>query len=81
MASMTYHIYADWDPEADIWVATSDDVPGLVTEASTIETLREKLRTMIPELLKSNQIILGDPPEAISFDITSYSRGHSGIPE
>ena len=49
MAMDTYHIQADWDPEASVWVATSEDVPGLATEAETIEALTEKLRVMIPE--------------------------------
>jgi len=53
MATDTYHIQADWDPEAGVWVATSEDVPGLATEAETIEALTEKLRVMIPELLES----------------------------
>lgn len=48
----TYHVQADWDPEAGVWVATSEDVPGLATEAETIEALTEKLRVMIPELLE-----------------------------
>lgn len=50
----TYHVQADWDPEAWVWVATSDDVPGLATEAETIEALTEKLRTIVPELLEAN---------------------------
>lgn len=29
----TFAIKAFWDPEAEVWVATSDDVPGLATEA------------------------------------------------
>ncbi len=29
-------------------VATSDDVPGLATEADTLENLVEKLKIMIP---------------------------------
>jgi len=28
-------IKALWDEESGVWVATSDDVPGLVTEAQT----------------------------------------------
>jgi len=46
--------HADWDPEAEVWVATSDDVPGLATEAETIESLTAKLRIMVPELLEAN---------------------------
>lgn len=52
-----YHVQAEWDPEASVWVATSDDVRGLVTEAETIEGLTDKLRTMIPDLLEANGIL------------------------
>lgn len=38
----------------DMWVATSEDIPGLVTEASTPEELSENLKTIILELLKAN---------------------------
>jgi predicted RNase H-like HicB family nuclease len=46
-----YHVNAFWDTEAEVWVATSEDVPGLATEAETVEILLDKLRVMIPELL------------------------------
>ena len=57
LAPMTYHVVADWDAEAGVWVATSEDVPGLATEAETIERLTERLRTMIPELLEANGLL------------------------
>jgi len=47
-------VRAMWDSEARVWVATSEDVPGLVTEADTQEDLLEKLRVMIPELLEDD---------------------------
>lgn len=47
-------VRAEWDPEARVWVATSDDVPGLVTEAASIGLLVEKLEVMVPELLELN---------------------------
>ena len=46
-------VKAEWDAEAKVWVATSDDLPGLVTEAETVEALQRKLATMIPELLEA----------------------------
>jgi len=48
-------VEASWDSEAEVWVATSEDVPGLATEADTIEALSDKLRQMIPELMILNQ--------------------------
>ena len=47
-------IRAEWDAEANVWVATSDDVPGLATEAGTLEALSAKLETLVPELLDAN---------------------------
>ena len=32
-------VHADWDPDANVWVATTRDLKGLVTEAETIELL------------------------------------------
>lgn len=47
-------VRAEWDDEAAVWVATSDDVPGLATEAETLEALSAKLEVMVPELLDAN---------------------------
>jgi hypothetical protein len=44
-------VRADWDPVAEVWVAESADLPALVTEADSIEALREKLRLLVPELM------------------------------
>jgi predicted RNase H-like HicB family nuclease len=60
MEPMTYHVQADWDGEAGVWVATSEDVPGLATEAETIKRLTDRLRTIIPELLVANGLIPRD---------------------
>ena len=50
-------IRADWDEEAQVWVVTSDDVPGLVTEAPTKDEVIAKLRVMVPELLEANGLL------------------------
>lgn len=50
----TYIVTAFWDAEAQIWVAESDDVPGLATGATTLDELVGKLNVMIPELLELN---------------------------
>jgi len=58
-----YAIDAHWDAEAQVWVATSDDLPGLVTEADTVEALLIKLRVIIPELLEcSGSSVTADIP-------------------
>lgn len=72
MGGLVRHVHADWDPEAEVWVATSDDVPGLATEASTVEALAEKLRTMLPELLEANQALASGQADEITFELTSH---------
>lgn len=47
-------VRATFDPEAKVWVAESTDLPGLVTEADTLEALQEKIPAMIRDLLEDN---------------------------
>ena len=49
-------VHADWDPEAAVWVATTQDLRGLVTEAESIEALRAKLPGMILDLLEEGGV-------------------------
>ena len=49
-------VQAEWDAETSVWVATSEDVAGLVAEAPTLETLRPKLLAMISDLIELNGI-------------------------
>ena len=56
-------VHADWDPDANVWVATTRDLRGRVTEADTIEALRAKLPGMILDLLEEYGI--SDPPASI----------------
>jgi len=50
-----YYVHAVWDEEARVWVASSEDVPGLATESETAEALVEKLKSLILELLALNR--------------------------
>lgn len=43
-----------WDPEACVWIAESDDVPGLVLESGSFDALVERVRFTVPELLELN---------------------------
>ena len=74
MTQNTLKIDAFWDKDAEAWVATSENVPGLVTEASTIESLTQKLREIIPELLVLNQIVPYGYVGSISFELTSHRQ-------
>ena len=54
MKHPTIIVRADWDDAAGVWVATSADIDGLVTEAPTLEALRTKVLVMVPELMELN---------------------------
>jgi hypothetical protein len=43
---------ARWDGEASVWIATSNDVAGLVVEADTWPAMIEEVRLVLPELLE-----------------------------
>jgi hypothetical protein len=47
-------VEAFWDHGVAVWVAYSDDIPGLATEAETMEALITKLGIVGPELLELN---------------------------
>ncbi len=64
-------IKAMWDAEAEVWLAVSDDVPGLVTEAETSAQLVRKLRILIPELLEANGLFNEFRQEDIPFHLFS----------
>lgn len=51
---MEYVINFTWDEEADVWIATSNDIPGLVLESGSFDALLERTRFAVPELLELN---------------------------
>lgn len=55
--SKVYEVLARWDSEGGVWVAESEDVPGLVAEAESPNALGEKLQVLIPELLELNGVL------------------------
>ena len=43
-----------WDSDAAVWIAESNDVPGLVLESGSFDALIERVRVTVPELLELN---------------------------
>ncbi len=74
METLTCKVEANWDSEAQVWVATSEDVPGLATEADNPEILTNKLRQMIPELMRLNHIIADDYEGSITFELIMHRQ-------
>ena len=59
--SAAYHVQANWDAEAGVWVSQSN-IPGLVVEAATLAEFVELVETLAPELLADNADIHGHVP-------------------
>ena len=59
---MSYRIKLVWDRDAAVWVATSQDVPGLVLESGSFDALLERVRYAVPELIELN----GEWPENLA---------------
>jgi hypothetical protein len=53
-----FNVQVTWDAEAEMWVADSDEIPGLAAEAPDDKSLWEKLEVLIPELLTLNEVRL-----------------------
>ncbi len=51
---MEYTIIFTWDDETNVWIATSNDIFGLVLESGSFDTLVERTRFAVPELLALN---------------------------
>jgi hypothetical protein len=47
-------IQAQWDTEAGVWLATSEDVPGLVVEADTWPAMISEVQLVLPDLLDAS---------------------------
>jgi hypothetical protein len=45
-------IEARWDGDANVWIATSSDVPGLVVEADSWPAMIEEVRLVLPDLME-----------------------------
>ena len=59
-------VEAIWDPEVDVWVGVADSV-NVVTEAPSIEALRERLKLIVPDMLEE----LGETSDDLSIEIVA----------
>jgi predicted RNase H-like HicB family nuclease len=47
-----YTVRMAWDNEAYVWLAFSDDVPGLALEGGSLDALMERVQYAVPDLLE-----------------------------
>ena len=51
---MKYTVNLVWDAEAAVWIATSEDISGIVMEGDSVDALIERIKIAVPELLELN---------------------------
>ncbi|MCL2806253.1 MAG: DUF1902 domain-containing protein [Treponema sp.] len=51
-----YIVLLTWDDEASVWVAENDDIP-IALESDSLDTLIERVRIAVPEILELNENI------------------------
>jgi predicted RNase H-like HicB family nuclease len=49
---LEYTIILFWDDEASVWIAESHDIPGLILESDSFDTLVERVKEAVSELLE-----------------------------
>jgi predicted RNase H-like HicB family nuclease len=65
-------VSAEWDDEAKVWVAEATNLPGLVTEADTLEGLRNRLALIVPDLLDE----YGESESDVAIEVIAHSHDH-----
>lgn len=51
---MKYVITFTWNDDANVWIATSNAIPGLVLESDSFDALLKRTRFAVTELLELN---------------------------
>ena len=65
-----YKIMLTWDVEAEVWIATCDDVPGLVLEDESFDALLRETQLAVPTLLTLDN----GPRENIILDFITHRQ-------
>ena len=69
---MEYVVKFVWDDDANVWIATSNDIPGLILESGSFDALLERVRFAVPGLLSLNGI--SDSPLSLEFVSERHER-------
>ncbi len=71
-------VEAAWDQEGGVWVATSDEVPGLVAHSADFAALVEMVAELVPLLLIENGIVArGSTPRDLPLHIAAHGLARS----
>ena len=61
------HVQASFDAESGVWWAESADLPGLVSEAPTLEALIDRVTAVAGDLLIAN----GESPHGVNLQFVA----------
>jgi Domain of unknown function (DUF1902) len=64
-------VTAAYDDEAKVWYVEESNLPGLRTEAPSIEALREKLPALVEDLVEANNL---DFRGEIPIEVIAHTR-------
>lgn len=67
-----YKVMFTWDNEACVWIATSQDIDGLVLEHESFDALVQEVCLAIPELLEFESESQGDI--SVDFSVCRQER-------
>jgi predicted RNase H-like HicB family nuclease len=79
MAQNTINVLAEWDDEAKVWVAESEDFPGLIAEGEEPEELVGKLVGLVHELMELNNTSV-DRSQPIELIVRYYREARVVLP-
>jgi len=68
-------IKAEWDEEAQVWIASSNDIDGLALEAVTMEILLQRIPGALCDLLELNGFENGSGLPEIPYHVMSSTVG------
>lgn len=68
----TRHVHTTYDPENQVWWTESDGLPGLASEAPTLDELVERVVSVARELLIAN----GAAPDGVTLEFITTRRVH-----
>ena len=71
---LTYKIDFMWDDEVDVWIATSEDVRGLVLEDSSFDVLIYRVKQAVPELLAMEEQLTVPQEVLINYSLARTER-------
>jgi hypothetical protein len=74
---MAEHILVNaiWDADSKVWIAESEDVPGLAIGADTFGQLIERLEVAIPEMLAENNVPIETERLQFKIDLSGDRTG------